>query len=411
MKRIGVLAWCLLVAVWAHGQVEFDTIYKFPDKKGETIKVIRGIVTAESKTEVKYKIAEGQEKTIEAELVSKVVYIARGGDAVAKAQEKVAKGLAEFDKGGFEEATTILGAAIKDAEANPRLPEWIGAYARFHTGLAFLRLGQEMESKGIAQVLVKRRYESAVKSFDDFAAKHPTHRLQFDLPVAQATALLKLGAEQYDKALALLDGVPSGARNPYAQLRRFNALKLKGDILVLKGRNDQALDAYKELMRAMPAENPIDEVVGIRQDVGVFIGMVLLKKAEDSSDATSYKDAEEYFGKILADVAATGVTVRSLGKVYLSIGECRRAAKDWEKAMWYYLHGCIAFFDDPEVHRESLLNVIICLDELVQKTQDRDKKKQLMDSLAEYYRQLKLGYGATPAAMKGGTIYKKYFPN
>jgi tetratricopeptide (TPR) repeat protein len=413
MERTRVLlaGWLLAWAGLCFGQAEFDTIYKFPDKKGEDIKVIRGIVKTESKTEVVYEIAMGQTKRIESEMVFKVVYVPKGSAAITKVQEKIAKGLAEFDKGSFEEAATILGAAAKEAEANPRLDEWIGAYARFYTGMGFLRLGEEMEKKGIAQVLVRRRYESAAKAFEEFAAKNPTHRLQYDLPVAQATAMMKLGAEQYDKALALLDTVQTSSRNQYVQLRRFRAMKLKGDILVLKGEHDKALDTYKELIRTMPGDDPIDDVVAIRQEVGVFIGMVLLEVADKSADPNAFREPEEYFRKIIDDVSASGAGDTSLGKVYLSIGRCRSAFKDWDTAMWYYLHGCIAYFDDPEVHRECLLNTIVCLDELIQKQQDPAKKKPLTDALGEYYRQLKLGYGATPAAMKAGTIYKKYFPS
>jgi tetratricopeptide (TPR) repeat protein len=256
-----------------------------------------------------------------------------------------------------------------------------------------------MEKSGIAAVLVKRKYESAVDAFEAFNDNHPDHRLQFDLPVPFAEALLKAG--ELDRALDIVRDVRSDSRNQFARLRVYRAMKLQGDILKEQGNLEDALAVYKELIRVMPNENVINDIIRIRQDVSIFIGMVLIEQEK-------YRDAEEYFRTILSDVTKSGVTVGNLGKVYLNIGQCRAHFEDWERAQWYFLHGVIAYFDDQEVHKQCLLNVIIALDHLIESTDEEKLRVLRVNSLKEYYRQMTVNYGSSSERSKARDIYQKY---
>ena len=178
-------------------------------------------------------------------------------------------------------------------------------------------------------------------------------------------------------------------------------MKLRGDVLKLKGEHEKAISVYEELVRSIPSDNVIDEALRIRQEVSIFIGKVYIEQKK-------FQMAESYFRKILSDVTQSGVSAGDIGKVYLNLGTCLSHFKKWEEAQWYFLHGCTAYFDDPEVHRGSLLNVIICLDHMVEEGKDEEKKKQYIASLKEYYRQLTNYYGSSKDRIEAQKVYKKY---
>ncbi len=379
---------------------EFDTIFKYPDRKGEKHKVIRGEVVEESTKEVRYQIGGSQEKSIDAQMVYKILYGTSGDNKADAIRETFNKGFLEYEKGNYEEAVVIFEKTLNDLMNYPRAPKWIGAYSRFYLGKSALELGLRMEKEGMAEVLVKRKFKGAVDAFKTFKEKHPGHRLQLELPIPYAEALVKTGPDNYDAALALLDEVNVDSRNQYVQLRKFKAMKLKGDILKLKKQLSDAIAVYEDIVRTMPSD-AIDELMKIRQEVGIYIGTVYIEEGK-------FRQAEDYFRKILQDVTKSGISAGDIGKVYLNLGTCVAKDKRWAEAQWYFLHGCTAFFDDSEVHRESLKNVIICLDNMIQNAKDEKKKTEYTDALKEYYRQLTNYYGSTKARAEAQKIYQKY---
>ena len=197
MKRVFALILMGLVLtsslVIAQGDDDYDTIFKFPDRGSNKIKVIKGIVTEETKSNLVYTIGANQTKRVDAELIIKVIYHEPRQSRVEQdLRNNFLKGLNEFERGNYEDAKIIFEKGLKDARPIPNLSKWIVPYHLFYAGCAYLEMGKQMEKGGLLEALIKKRYQNAVEKFEKFAADHPNHRLQFDLPVPHATALMKL---------------------------------------------------------------------------------------------------------------------------------------------------------------------------------------------------------------------------
>jgi len=391
---------------------EFDVVYKFPDLKGQRMKIIRGKVTQETTKGVVYEIGLNQKKRIEPHMVQKVEYAAGDNKHLNKAREFFIKGVAEYEIGNYNDAVTILEQALKRAREFRLDSTWIGAYARFYLGKAFLEEGREKEKKGLLKAIYAKRYKNAVAMFQELTEKFPSHRLQLDTPVPYATALMNLGgAENLDKAVSVLDGVKSLSRNQYVLLRKLKALKLKGDVLQKAGKLDQAETAYEEMLRLAPRGPAIDEIIHLKQFIRIYLGILKYEQASQKGVPDFYDAAEDYFKGILADVSATGIRVKELDKIYFYLGECRFQRKDWERAMWYYLHGSVAYFDDANIHKNCIYKTILCTEKMIEQAKDDKQKNKYVAAMEEWYRQLKNSHGGSKEYIEAGKIYRKYAKN
>ena len=388
---------------------QFDTVYKFPDKRGQRMKIIRGKVTQETTDGVIYEIGLNQKKRIEPQMVQKVEYASSKNQHLNKARELYIKGVSEFETGNYNDAVTIIEQALKRGREYRLDEKWIGAYGRFYLGKAYLHEGMEKQKKGLLKAIYNKRYKKAIETFAELHEKFPSHRLQFDLPVPYATALIKLGGEEnFTKAVRILDDVRSASRNQYVLLRKLEALKIKGDVLKEAGKLDEAETAYSDMLRLAPKGPAIDEIVHMKQFIRIYLGILKFEMAKEKKVPDLFDVSEEYFKGILVDVSATGIRVGELDKIYFYLGECRYQRKDWERAIWYYLHGSVAYFDDATIHKNCLYKTILCTEKLIEGAKDEKVKTKYVTSMEEWYRQLKNSHGGSKEYIDAGKIYRKY---
>ena len=329
MKRLLIY----LLAVFAGGtgivcaQVnfdEFDTVYKYPDRRGKRMKVIRGKVTQETTEGVVYTIGLNQKKRIEPSMVQKVEYGSSKNQHLNKAREQYLKGVTAYEEGDFNVAAAVFERALRTAREHGLDDSWVGAYGRYYLGRSLVDEGLDKKEKGLLKAIYRKRFKDAVKAFEELNEKFPSHRLQMDLPVPYARALMNTGnTEDLEKAVRILDDVSVHSRNQYVLLKKLKALKLKGDVLKEAGKLDGAESAYKEMLRVAPKGPAIDEIVHLKQFIRIYLGIVIFEKAQKKSVPEFYDAAEEYFRGILTDVSATGIRVGELDKIYFYLGECR----------------------------------------------------------------------------------------
>jgi tetratricopeptide (TPR) repeat protein len=328
--------WVLLAAGSASAQFHHDEVRLY--SKGP----VRGHIDSASKSEVTISVpAVGRNppttETIEVNDIMSVTFDEPG-------PMRDARNAAE--KGDFEKAIALLNKAVvaQSPELVQEELEYLKAYY-----LAQRAIHSAGKDRGAPSAATLDLAKSAYQGLSEFTSKHPDSLHYYDCKVAIGDLLV--ATKNYDKAMSFYQALTEASWPEY----KARADLLRGRALQQEGKFADALTAYQ----AVASANLSSELGKLEMaEAGIASAYCLAGAGRAEEGVKSVK-------AIIAGCSDDKFSdIPRLAQAYNALGNCYRALKNNQQALWAYLHVTVEYKKATEAQPEALANLAIIWKEM-----------------------------------------------